>query len=151
MAATHYRLDLLDKAAVAHAVTTSEPLATVTQLVYTALLGSDVWDEEERRANTAMLQHVVEPLLQVAPDLKHIDLMQVEYASPLPTPSDRSTLTLVRVFGCGRAERRTRRRSLSTGQPKRPAPRAMPAKCPSRLSATLPSGRPASHGKSPEN
>eukprot|EP01050_Picozoa_sp_SAG11_P016097 SAG11_NODE_2156_length_3734_cov_22.964787_2_plen_87_part_00 len=77
MEATHYRLDLTDKAAVAHSIHSSKPLATVTQLVFTALLGSDVWDPAEREGNLAMLQNVVEPLLQVASQLRHIDLMQV--------------------------------------------------------------------------
>ena len=40
----------------AHSIASSEPLRTVTQLVYTALLGSDVWDPEERAGNLAMLQ-----------------------------------------------------------------------------------------------
>ena len=35
----------------------------MTQVVFTALYGNDVWDEEERKVNLAMLQNVL-----VSPD-----------------------------------------------------------------------------------
>lgn len=73
---THYQLDLMDSQRCRSVIHSSHGLASVTQIVYTALYGSDVWDTEERQVNTAMMQNVLEPMLEVAGNLRHIDLMQ---------------------------------------------------------------------------
>lgn len=73
---THYQLDLMDGQSCRSVLRSSPELASVTQIVYTALYGSNVWDSEERRVNLAMLQNVLEPMLEIARDLRHVDLMQ---------------------------------------------------------------------------
>ena len=72
----HYQLDLMDSQGCGSAIRSSPELASVTQIVYTALYGSNVWDSDERRVNLAMLQNVLEPMFEIAPNLRHIDLMQ---------------------------------------------------------------------------
>lgn len=73
---THYQLDLMDGQSCRSVLCSSPELASVTQIVYTALYGSNVWDSEERRVNLTMLQNVLEPMLEIARDLRHVDLMQ---------------------------------------------------------------------------
>jgi hypothetical protein len=73
---THYQLDLTDGERCRAVLSSAPELRSVTQVVYTALYGSDVWDEDERRVNLAMLKNVLEPMLEVAGGLRHIDLMQ---------------------------------------------------------------------------
>lgn len=60
----------------------SNQLRGVTQIVYTALYGSNVWDNEERRINLSMLQNVLRPMMDISPNLKHVDLMQGRKAYP---------------------------------------------------------------------
>ena len=79
---THYQLDLTDAERCRSVLSSAPELAGVTQIVFTALYGSDVWDAEERDVNLAMLQNVVTPMLGVARGLRHVDLMQGRKAYP---------------------------------------------------------------------
>ena len=54
----HHQLDLTDRELCQRTLRSPE-FGTVTQVVFTALYGNDVWDEEERKVNLAMLQNVL--------------------------------------------------------------------------------------------
>ena len=80
---THYQLDLTNRELCNRKLHEARAqLSGVTQIIYTALYGSDVWDDEERRINLAMLQNVLEPMLSIAQGLQHVDLMQGRKAYP---------------------------------------------------------------------
>lgn len=78
----HYQLDLTDAEQCRSVLGSAAELATVTQVVFTALFRNDVWDPEERKVNLAMLQNVLTPMLGVARGLRHVDLMQGRKAYP---------------------------------------------------------------------
>eukprot|EP01047_Picozoa_sp_COSAG01_P036474 COSAG01_NODE_2850_length_6977_cov_8.906077_4_plen_408_part_00 len=81
---THYQVDLTDSDLCDRVLRTAScQLRGVTQIIYTALYGSDVWDEGERRINLAMLQNVLQPMLAIASNnLQRVDLMQGRKAYP---------------------------------------------------------------------
>ena len=66
----------------------SVQLADVHSVIYTALLGVDVWDADVIETNEAMLRNCLLPLEAVAAgSLRHVDLLQGRKAYPMqPDP-----------------------------------------------------------------